>query len=71
MLFRSYIAHLSALTFTHDEILSESRHAPDGMLQDHQSSMTTTSEESFEIIKGGDLALKTANSDISTDNESD
>lgn len=66
-----YMAHLSAMTFTHDEILSDSRTAPDGTIYDHHSSMTTTSEESFEIMKGGDFALKTANSDMSTDNESE
>jgi hypothetical protein len=59
------------MTFTYEDVLGDSKNAPDGSDEDQHTSMTTTSEDSFEIMKAEDLVLKTTSSDVSSDIESD
>ena len=61
------MAHLAALSITNEEILSDSKNAPDGC-PDHDSDKleTTGSDLSFEGKLGG---LKVHNEDLSTDDD--
>lgn len=61
------MAHLAALTITNEEILSDSKNAPDGCLEHDLDKLETSgSDLSFE---GKLNSLKMNNEDLSTDDD--